>query len=76
MPLDLHSLLSAAIEEVYSLELHLELLEIALEQLENSNDKLDLRSSLLINLFLSNAKCHYEELRMHLNQAVEVSGND
>lgn len=74
---DLHSLLSAAIDDVNFLESHLELLEIAIEQLETSDDELCLRSSLaLINVFLAHAQYHYRELQDYLNRAIEVSSND
>lgn len=67
----LHGLLCAANDELQFLEAHLELLEIAIEQLENSDAKVDLRASLLVTVFLSNARCHYQELRMHLRQAFD-----
>lgn len=74
---DMHSLLSAALERIYFLEAHLELLELALEQIENSDNHFDRRASLLLNLYLSHAKNHFDQLSVELDRArQEVSNND
>lgn len=65
---NLTSLVIAALDELGRLEALLELVELAIDQLE-TRDKFQIRLELLLSSYLANASNHMDELETHLENA-------